>query len=385
MGGIAMKNRSIKEMKRKLKIFYKKFPNKEVINLYDAKNYLIQLLCINNESLPDEAVYSFLKENGYKNIEMHNSNSNIEDLSNLEVTLDLDLHTIDDSTANINSNLKHSRKRFANNKSNLKEYLETNNPVILEELLINNKKLVKKYANIYKKLISSTSTLDLCDIEQVGMIGLHRAIQKFDPDKLCEFSSYAVWWIKYSIIREIISKANTIKIPVYKCEQIMKIRKLENESMKKYGYIDKNLICTKMNIDNDKYDFLKMLDLKFNQIKSLDSFVDDEQNDSLIYFITISNAINSNVSLDFLEPDKIIDKKLFRQDMLHSLEILTEKEKNVILLRFGFINDKIYTLQEIGHILNLSKERVRRIEIAALKKLFDSNYVQTIHEQYTIA
>ena len=71
--------------------------------------------------------------------------------------------------------------------------------------------------------------------------------------------------------------------------------------------------------------------------------------------------------------------------MLHSLEILTEKEKNVILLRFGFINDKIYTLQEIGHILNLSKERVRRIEIAALKKLFNSNYVQTIHEQYTIA
>ena len=265
------------------------------------------------------------------------------------------------SSQNLDSN---SDLGSFDNSYNIEKYLKTNNPIILEKLLIHNKNLVEKCVKTYRELIDSTPVLDLSDIQQVGMIGLYKAIQTFDPNKTSDFSSYANWWIKFSILREIITKANMIKIPIHISEKIMQIHKLENKSMHKYGYIDSNLICKKMNIDNDKYEFYKMLDLKFNKIKSLDS---------------------NDISLDFLDPDKIIDKKLFREYIIQSLDSLTREEKNVILLKFGFINNKIYTLKEISLICSISGEKIRQIEISAFKKLLNSSYVKTIHEQYTTA
>ena len=242
------------------------------------------------------------------------------------------------------------------------------------------------YVNIYKKLLLSSSSLDTSDLEQAGMIGLHKAIEKFDSNKPYEFSTYAVWWIKQSILREIMNNANVVRIPVHVHEKIMKIHKLESESIIKYGYVDINSICTQMDIDEERYNSLKMIDFKFNKIKSLDCYIsnDEDEDTPMIYFITASNTLN-NISLDFSDPNEIIDKKLFKEDILNSLDCLTEKERNVILVRFGFLDGEIHTLEEIGTIYKVTRERIRQIENKALKKLFRSHYMQEIYKQYTIA
>lgn len=383
-----MKNISIKEMEKKLKIFYNKFPTGEVINFKDAKNYLIKLLDIDDKYFTDDAVYSFLKKNGYKNIDKNSTDSSQMDFLDLDLEsiLELDFDTIDDSSSNINITSKYNRKSFNNNKNNIQIYSKTNNPKILEELLINNKSLVVKYVNIYKKLLLSSSSLDTSDLEQAGMIGLHKAIEKFDSNKPYEFSTYAVWWIKQSILREIMNNANVVRIPVHVHEKIMKIHKLESESIIKYGYVDINSICTQMDIDEERYNSLKMIDFKFNKIKSLDCYIsnDEDEDTPMIYFITASNTLN-NISLDFSDPNEIIDKKLFKEDILNSLDCLTEKERNVILMRFGFLDGEIHTLEEIGTIYKVTRERIRQIENKALKKLFRSHYMQEIYKQYTIA
>lgn len=383
-----MKNISIKEMEKKLKIFYNKFPTGEVINFKDAKNYLIKLFDIDDKYFTDDAVYSFLKKNGYKNIDKNSTDSSQMDFLDLDLEsiLELDFDIIDDSSSNINITSKYNRKSFNNNKNNIQIYSKTSNPKILEELLINNKSLVVKYVNIYKKLLLSSSSLDTSDLEQAGMIGLHKAIEKFDSNKPYEFSTYAVWWIKQSILREIMNNANVVRIPVHVHEKIMKIHKLENESIIKYGYVDINSICTQMDIDEERYNSLKMIDFKFNKIKSLDCYIsnDEDEDTPMIYFITASNTLN-NISLDFSDPNEIIDKKLFKEDILNSLDCLTEKERNVILIRFGFLDGEIHTLEEIGTIYKVTRERIRQIENKALKKLFRSHYMQEIYKQYTIA
>ena len=89
--------------------------------------------------------------------------------------------------------------------------------------------------------------------------------------------------------------------------------------------------------------------------------------------------------MDFSDPNEIIDKKLFKEDILNSLDCLTEKERNVILMRFGFLDGEIHTLEEIGTIYKVTRERIRQIENKALKKLFRSHYMQEIYKQYTIA
>ena len=383
-----MKNISIKEMEKKLKIFYNKFPTGEVINFKDAKNYLIKLFDIDDKYFTDVAVFSFLKKYGYKNIDKNSTDSSQMDFLDLDLEsiLELDFDTIDDSSSNINITSKYNRKSFNNNKNNIQIYSKTNNPKILEELLINNKSLVVKYVNIYKKLLLSSSSLDTSDLEQAGMIGLHKAIEKFDSNKPYEFSTYAVWWIKQSILREIMNNANVVRIPVHVHEKIMKIHKLESESIIKYGYVDINSICTQMDIDEERYNSLKMIDFKFNKIKSLDCYIsnDEDEDTPMIYFITASNTLN-NISLDFSDPNEIIDKKLFKEDILNSLDCLTEKERNVILMRFGFLDGEIHTLEEIGTIYKVTRERIRQIENKALKKLFRSHYMQEIYKQYTIA
>lgn len=383
-----MKNISIKEMEKKLKIFYNKFPTGEVINFKDAKNYLIKLFDIDDKYFTDDAVYSFLKKNGYKNIDKNSTDSSQMDFLDLDLEsiLELDFDTIDDSSSNINITSKYNRKSFNNNKNNIQIYSKTNNPKILEELLINNKSLVVKYVNIYKKLLLSSSSLDTSDLEQAGMIGLHKAIEKFDSNKPYEFSTYAVWWIKQSILREIMNNANVVRIPVHVHEKIMKIHKLESESIIKYGYVNINSICTQMDIDEERYNSLKMIDFKFNKIKSLDCYIsnDEDEDTPMIYFITASNTLN-NISLDFSDPNEIIDKKLFKEDILNSLDCLTEKERNVILMRFGFLDGEIHTLEEIGTIYKVTRERIRQIENKAQKKLFRSHYMQEIYKQYTIA
>lgn len=383
-----MKNISIKEMEKKLKIFYNKFPTGEVINFKDAKNYLIKLFDIDDKYFTDDAVYSFLKKNGYKNIDKNSTDSSQMDFLDLDLEsiLELDFDIIDDSSSNINITSKYNRKSFNNNKNNIQIYSKTSNPKILEELLINNKSLVVKYVNIYKKLLLSSSSLDTSDLEQAGMIGLHKAIEKFDSNKPYEFSTYAVWWIKQSILREIMNNANVVRIPVHVHEKIMKIHKLENESIIKYGYVDINSICTQMDIDEERYNSLKMIDFKFNKIKSLDCYIsnDEDEDTPMIYFITASNTLN-NISLDFSDPNEIIDKKLFKEDILNSLDCLTEKERNVILIRFCFLDGEIHTLEEIGTIYKVTRERIRQIENKALKKLFRSHYMQEIYKQYTIA
>ena len=388
MGENTMKNISIKEMEKKLKIFYNKFPTGEVINFKDAKNYLIKLFDIDDKYFTDDAVYSFLKKNGYKNIDKNSTDSSQMDFLDLDLEsiLELDFDIIDDSSSNINITSKYNRKSFNNNKNNIQIYSKTSNPKILEELLINNKSLVVKYVNIYKKLLLSSSSLDTSDLEQAGMIGLHKAIEKFDSNKPYEFSTYAVWWIKQSILREIMNNANVVRIPVHVHEKIMKIHKLENESIIKYGYVDINSICTQMDIDEERYNSLKMIDFKFNKIKSLDCYIsnDEDEDTPMIYFITASNTLN-NISLDFSDPNEIIDKKLFKEDILNSLDCLTEKERNVILIRFGFLDGEIHTLEEIGTIYKVTRERIRQIENKALKKLFRSHYMQEIYKQYTIA
>lgn len=234
-----------------------------------------------------------------------------------------------------------------------------------KDLLINSN--LRLVISIAKRM--SGNGLDMADLIQEGSLGLMKAVEKYNPKLGYRFSTYATWWIKQSIRRGVADQGRTIRLPVHRHEQISKIDKISRrlaEELNREPSIEEisDVVSKELNINPKK---LANLLNNIHRTKSIDQQVSDDNNNSIKDYIADEdenagpekNSMNQDLKLKLI--------KLFNA-------ILDERERIILILRQGIhsnsdCEEKEYTLQEIGKILNLTRERVRQIEIKALKKL----------------
>ena len=237
-----------------------------------------------------------------------------------------------------------------------------------EKIVNSNLKLVASIAKHYSK-----RGLSLMDLIQEGNVGLTRAIDKFDFEKGNKFSTYATPWIKQGITRALTDKSRTIRLPSHLLETISKIKKCEDEleaSLKRKPTYDE--LSAKLNIPKEK--ITNILNSYQSPI-SLEQSVGDEDDATIGDFVPDRNSLNPLEYCEKLDLKKELNKILTNN--------LTEREIQIIKLRYGFDDGLPKTLEEIGKIMgNISKERIRQIEIKVLRKLRNINQVKQLIESY---
>jgi RNA polymerase primary sigma factor len=235
----------------------------------------------------------------------------------------------------------------------LAQQIEKGSPSAREALINANLRLV---VSIAKKYIGRGLTF--LDLVQEGNQGLMRAVEKFDWHRGFKFSTYATWWIRQAITRAIADQAKTIRIPVHMVETINKVYKATRALTQRLGKEPTvEQIADEVGISIDKVEEIYRIS---QDTTSLSTPVGDDEDSFLGDFIEDTTQMS---------PYEETSKELLRESIEEVLSSLDERETKVLSLRFGLMGETPKTLEEVGKIFNVTRERIRQIEAKALRKL----------------
>ena len=337
--------------------------NKDVIESDKLNDYFKSL---NIDASHYEKIYDYLESNGVTIMNINDMDDDLFDDSLPEVDDDADLDIGDDITLSIMSDdpVKIYLKEIGNypllsmeEEVELAKKIAQGDQDASDRLTESNLRLV---VSIAKKYVGRG--LSFLDLIQEGNLGLIKAVDKFDYTKGYKFSTYATWWIRQAITRSIADQSRTIRIPVHMSEVINKAYRVSRSLLQELGREPtEEEIAAQMNLPVEKV--REIMKISADPI-SLDTPIGEEDDSHLGDFIKDDTIMG---------PEEAATYTMLQDQIKKLLTTLSEREQRVLVLRFGLLDGRTRTLEEVGKEFNVTRERIRQIEAKALRKLRHPN------------
>lgn len=220
------------------------------------------------------------------------------------------------------------------------------------KLIVSNLRLVVSIAKKYLYY-----GLPLLDLIEEGNLGLMKAVDRYDPDRGCKFSTYATWWIRQAVTRSLSNQGRTVRIPVYVTDNVARYKKTAEEYYKRTGKRP------------DPDDVAKEMGIKSAEARRLREFVEDISPLDHLETTDVDDGRGIPESVQPHRMDKAIAQFEYDQQVEELMKQLTDREGNILRFRYGLMDGRAHTLEETGRAFNLTRERIRQIEKDAMRRL----------------